>query len=287
MKKEEYYYRLEKAIDFVEANLDKKFSLAAVSKNAFSSLSHFHRIFYFMTGLTIKEYIRRRRLSNAAIQLITTKRTVLDIALEAQFESPESFNKSFKKLFNISPQEFRNNKSEFQVMRRIILKRSEELNQPDNIMLTFVYLPKQIVIGVKTRTTLENSQQAIDIPLFFEKTMKANLLANIPNIIDQQKILGVYSDMSDDEEFDYTTGLLVDQMSMPEGEVYSRHVLPAGEYACFSAQGDVSALEAAWRYIYGDWMPNSGRSRQKGFDFEVYYPEKTDIYIPMNASQLK
>jgi len=281
MKKEEYYLRLEKAIEFVEANLDKKFPLSAVSKNAFSSLSHFHRIFYFMTGLTIKEYIRRRRLSNAAIQLTTTKRTVLDIALEAQFESPESFNKSFKKLFALSPKEFRNKKSEFQVMNRMILPRNEELKQPENIALNFVYFPQQIVIGIKTRTTLENSQQTIDIPLFFEKVMKSNLLANIHNAVDQQKIFGIYSDMSDEEEFDYTVGLLVDEILEIEDEKYLKHVLPDSEYARFTVQGNPNQLENAWLYIYGAWMPNSGRSRQKGFDFEIYYPEKTDIYIPM------
>lgn len=282
MKKEEYYLRLEKAIDFVESNLDKKFTLSSVSKNAFSSLSHFHRIFYFMTGLTIKEYIRRRRLSNAGIQLVTTKRSVIDIALEAQFESPESFNKAFKKLFELSPKEFRNKKPEFQVMRRMMLNRNEELKQPNNIILDFAYLPQQIVMGIKTRTTLENSQQTRDIPCFFGKVMKANLLANIPNITDSHKIFGIYSDMNDDEEFDYTVGLLVEKLSASIAhDKYTTHVLPATEYARFSVQGDASQLENAWRYIYGSWMPNSGRSRQKGLDFEIYYPEKTDIYIPM------
>lgn len=287
MKKEEYYLRLVKAIEFVETNLDKKFPLSAVSKNAFSSLSHFHRIFFFMTGMTIKEYIRRRRLSNAAIQLITTKRTVLDIALEAQFESPESFNKSFKKLFELSPKEFRNKRPEFQVMSRMMLNRNEELKQPDNIALTFVYLPQQIVMGIKTRTTLENNQQTIDIPIFFEKVMKTNLLVNIPNITDHQKIFGIYSDMNDDEEFDYTVGLLIDDSSAIGDEKYSRYVLPASEYARFTIQGDASQLENAWRYIYGAWMPNSGFSRQKGLDFEIYYPEKTDIYIPMRVHHSK
>jgi AraC family transcriptional regulator len=210
MKKEEYYQRLTYAINFVEDNLDNKISLTSVSENAFSSLSHFHRIFYFMTGLTIKEYIRHRRLSNAAIKLVTTKKPVLAIALESQFESPESFNKSFKKLFGLSPKEFRNKKPEFEVMSRMLLNRNEELKQPDDISFNFVYLPRQIVMGMKTRTTLDNGQQTRDIPAFFEAVMKANLLSNIPNVLDQNKIFGIYSDMNNTEEFDYTVGLLVE-----------------------------------------------------------------------------
>lgn len=281
MKKEEYITKLEKAIDYVESNLDKPISLSSVSLHAFSSLSHFHRIFYFMTGFTLKEYIRRRRLSNAAMQLISSKKSVIDMALDAQFESPESFNRSFKKMFGLSPTIFRNRKPEFQIMRRIdINSMMHELKQPANITMNFVYLYQQIIIGLKTRTTLENSQQTTDIPKFFEEVMEKNLLANILHVSDHQKIFGVYSDMSNEEEFDYTVGLSVAK-PCDDLQKYSCHLLPMAEYARFSVQGDASKLENAWRYIYGSWMPNSGCSRLKGLDFEIYFPEKTDIYIPI------
>ena len=288
MKQEEYYHRLEKAIEFeLETNIDKKFQLSSVSKNAFSSLSHFHRIFYFMTGMTIKEYIRHRRLSNAAIQLITTKRSVLDIAFEAKFESPESLNKAFKKLYQLSPR-LRNKKPEFQVIRKIEFNHHDKLKQPDNMELAFVYLPQQLVMGVKTRTSLESSQQTRDIPIFFEKVTKTYLLINIPHTVDQRKIFGIYSDMSDDEAFDYTVGLFVEKVSALSGcDKYVSHMLPATEYARFSVHGAATQLEAAWRYIYGTWMPNSGRSRRAGLDFEIYYPERTDIYIPMVTDKAK
>lgn len=279
MNKDEYYTRLGKALDFVENNLDKKISLTSVSEHAFSSLSHFHRIFYFMTGMTIKDYIRRRRLSEAAKLLITTNKSIIDIALDAQFDTPESFNKSFKKLFLFSPSEFRKNKPEFSVMRKLELHPENRLKQPENISLNFIYLQQQYVAGLKTRTTLEDRQQTKDIPQFFGEVMKNSLLANITGVLDRQKLFGVYSDMSDEEEFDFTVGLLVEK---PTGQTkYVTHVLPATEYARFTVQGDPSGLEDAWRYIYGSWMPVSGRDRQKGLDFEIYYPDKTDIYIPL------
>ncbi|MBA2654945.1 MAG: effector binding domain-containing protein [Gammaproteobacteria bacterium] len=280
MNKAEYYLRLNKAIDFIEANLDKTFSLSSVSKHAFSSLSHFHRIFYFMTGLTIKNYIRRRRLSNAGIQLLTTKRSIIDISFEAQFDSPESFNKAFKKMFHLSPREFRKKRPEFQIMNKLELQYNIHPKQPENILLDFVYLPSQIIGGVKTRTTLENGQQTYDIPIFFEKVIQDKLLLYMPNVIDNKKLFGIYSDMSDEEEFDYTVGLLVENTPAVK-EKYVYHILPATEYARFSVQGNARELENAWRYIYGCWMPISGRSRQKGLDFEIYYSDKTDVYIPM------
>lgn len=283
MKKEEYYLRLNRAIDFVEANLDKKIELHAVSEYAFSSLSHFHRIFYFMTGLTLKDYIRQRRLSNAAIQLLKSNKSVINIAHDAQYETPESFNKAFKKAYQCSPSEFRKQKSEFQIMRKLELIQHDFVKQPDNISLTFVYLPKQLVMGFKTKTTLENNQQTIDIPKFFAEVMRNNLLEKIPNVSNKQNIFGVYSNMTDEEEFDYTVGLLVEEITH-EIPTLSFHILPAAEYARFTVVGNPDKLENAWRYIYGSWMPASGRSRQKGLDFEIYYPDKTDIYIPMISS---
>lgn len=280
MKKEEYYLRLSRALEFVEANLNNKIALSDISQFAFSSLSHFHRIFYFMTGITLKDYIRQRRLSNAGVQLLTSKKSIIDIAYEAQFESPESFNKSFKKMFQLSPRAFRNTKPEFTIMRKMEIIQHDYIKQPENISLQFVYLLTQNVVGFNTRTTFENSQHTTDIPHFFEKIMQNNSLSTIPNVIDHKKTFGVYTDMSDEEEFNYTIGYLVDNSANLNNN-FSCHQLPRGEYAKFTIRGDLSVLESAWRYIYGLWMPTSGRTRQEGFDFEIYGTDHSEIYIPM------
>lgn len=281
MKHEEYYHKLEKALDYIEKNLSKDISLHSISQYAFSSLSHFHRIFFFMTGQTIKEYIRNRRLTQAAIQLISTKNKITDIALEAQFESPESFNRAFKKIFGLSPREFRNKKPEFTITPKLKLEQHQSLIMPANISLAFVFLPEQYISGFRTRTTLAGQQQTIDIPNFFAKVMQQSLLQKIPNVLDPSQIIGVYSDMSDEEEFDYTVGLWVKKPT--QTAIICSHKLPAAEYARFTVQGDASGLADAWQFIYGYWMPYSGRARQKGLDFEVYFADKTDIYIPMQS----
>lgn len=279
MNKDEYYKRLEQAINFIETNLNEDFTLTDVSKNAFSSLSHFHRIFYFMTGYSLKEYIRARRLSCAAMELISTSKSILEIALHAQFENAETFNKAFKKMFYESPSEFRKQKKEFNVVRKLHLQRNEVQALPQNMTLNFVFLPQQIVQGLKIHTTLENKQQTKDIPNFFMDVMQEKRLAAIRHN-NAQKIFGIYSNMTDEEEFDFTLGLLVNENSTLQ-EPYSLHILPASQYACFTVRGDPSQLEAAWQYIYGIWMPNSGKDRQAGLDFEIYYPDKIEIYIPM------
>jgi len=285
MKKEEYFLRLERALQFIELNLNENISLQMVSKKAFSSLSHFHRIFFAMTGYSLKDYIRKRRLSNAALALVSSQKKIIDLALEAQFETGESFTRSFKKMFGMSPKEFRAQKKEFQTFRPLEIRLDHFFveNLPKNIEFSFVFLDKQIVMAVKTRTTLENNKQVTDIPHFFDKCMKEKLLNNIPSI-DDKKIFGIYADMNDNEDFDYAIGLLVQntQKLLPH---YVTYTLPRAEYARFTVNGDsLPELVAAWKYIYAYWMPFSGRARQKGLDFEVYHQEKIEIYIPMKPS---
>ena len=90
--------------------------------------------------------------------------------------------------------------------------------------------------------------------------------------------------MNDDEDFDYAIGLLVQNAQKPLPS-YVTYTLPRAEYARFTVTGSsLLELVAAWKYIYAYWMPFSGRSRQKGLDFEVYHQEKIEIYIPMKPS---
>ena len=88
------YPRLSRSIDFIEENLTQDFTLEDVSKAAYSSLSHFHRIFAFMAGHTMKAYIRKRRLSAAGHELICTDRNVLDIALKYRYQTHETFTRA-------------------------------------------------------------------------------------------------------------------------------------------------------------------------------------------------
>ena len=102
-----HYKRIQNAVNFIEENLSQPIRLKDISKAAFSSLSYFHRIFYFTTGFTVKEYIRKRRLSIAAYQLHCTHFSITDIALNAGYETLESFTRAFKKHYAVSPRAFR------------------------------------------------------------------------------------------------------------------------------------------------------------------------------------
>jgi len=101
---------IEKSIEYIERNLNKKIELEDLAEKAFLSKYHFHRVFHAIVGEPVGEYVRKRRLSEAASELVNTDDKIVNIALKYQFSSQESFTKAFKKLYGIPPREFRRNK---------------------------------------------------------------------------------------------------------------------------------------------------------------------------------
>lgn len=99
----EWLQRINKAICYIEDNLTQEICVEDVSKHVFSSNSNFQRMFYLVTGITIGEYIRNRRLSLAGRDLRLTNSKVVDIAMKYQYDTSESFSKAFSRFHGISP----------------------------------------------------------------------------------------------------------------------------------------------------------------------------------------
>lgn len=284
MKREEYFRRLDLAICFIEENLHQKISIEEVSKKAFSSLSHFHRIFAFMTGMSLKEYIRNRRLSLASAEVLASKQTILNIALDAGYDSHESFTRAFKAFFGKTPSEFRKNPEAYKVQSRIDVYRdyAETPEMPDFLSIKDIRTQALELWGESVETTLESEQQTIDIPKFVNKQMSRDCFKNDSSA----GLYGVYTKMSHKEDFTYFFGKsFTKETAVTHG--LEKVILPEGLYVCFTVYGDFKFLRKAWGYIYGAWMPNSGRARRNGLDFEIYFPEKTDIYIPIIEDDTK
>lgn len=92
------------AIDYIETHLidGEVLDQNTIARQAYSSPDNFRKVFHLITGYTIGEYIRNRRLSLAGEELISSNRTVTDIALEYGYDTPESFTKAFTRFHGSS-----------------------------------------------------------------------------------------------------------------------------------------------------------------------------------------
>src|SRR5438045_3879822 len=107
-----YQKQLNKVIEYIGKHLDEKLSLTELSDIACFSKYHFHRLFTAYTGLSLHQYIRWLRLKRSAHQLIIDKdQSIINIAINAGFESHEAFSRAFKQTCGMSPSEFRQSSS--------------------------------------------------------------------------------------------------------------------------------------------------------------------------------
>ncbi|MCG8540912.1 MAG: AraC family transcriptional regulator, partial [Clostridia bacterium] len=82
------------ALEYIENNIEKNIKSEEVAKIAYSSKFHFLRTFYMLTGMTLNEYIRQRKLSLAVKDVISSDSKIIDIAFKYGYETPEAFSKA-------------------------------------------------------------------------------------------------------------------------------------------------------------------------------------------------
>ena len=99
---------MNEVIEHIEENLHEPIAYESIARIVGCSVYEFFRIFSFMTGISLAEYIRRRRLSQAVFDIQGSSDKIIDIALKYCYESPTSFTKAFKDLHGITPTSARN-----------------------------------------------------------------------------------------------------------------------------------------------------------------------------------
>ena len=123
----DYISSINEAIDYIEANLVESIDIEAVAAAAGYSRFHFDRLFLALVGETPTRYIRKRRLTEAARALVVTKKRILAIALDHQFQSQAAFARAFRKLFGLSPGAYRKRGRLVRLCNRITLKQPQLL----------------------------------------------------------------------------------------------------------------------------------------------------------------
>ncbi len=110
---------IQKAVDFIEDNICEDLSADVISSHAYMSSFHFQRIFAMISGVSLGEYIRNRRLTLAGIEIETNDLKIIDIAFKYGYESPESFSRAFSRLHGVSPMTARSQKGKLNLFAKM------------------------------------------------------------------------------------------------------------------------------------------------------------------------
>lgn len=284
--------QIQRAVDYIEDHLNDDLEVDSIAKVAGFSRWHFQIVFSAAVGDSLKEYIRTRRLTKAMMELGTDKR-ILEIALDAGFESQESFTRAFKAMYKLTPGEARklgihlsHNKK-----LRITLEYLDHLYGGINMEPVLKTLPEILVIGMSGRFISVRSPEKNNmmvIPKLWQSYMpRRHEIKNTKSYADMGICFPV-SDKSHPEECGYIAGAEVTSLDeIPEG--MTGLSVPASEYAVFTHKGVLDTIEHTMNYIYGSWLPKSGRKLKMAPDIEMYGPKfklnhpdsELEIYIPI------
>lgn len=286
-----YYINLQKSINYIESNLKSNVELEQIAKVAGYSIPHFYRVFSAIVGCPVKEYVRKRKLSNAMFDVVTSKRNITEIAFDYGFESHEAFTRSFKLTYGAPPSSFRKTQVEPNLYEKINLL--SENNEDGVIILKpeIICKDERLLLGIARKI---NQSENLKFGLLLKvKNEFLEMVNTIENRVNTELYYAAYDyipeDISkEDDEINYTYFYCVevsDYKNIPAGMV--KKVLPQAKYAIFNYDTKNNTLngerlsQSIYDYIDGIWLPNSGFELAETPDYEVINENKNciDYYI--------
>lgn len=289
--KTDYFGSVVQAIDYIETKLDEGVTLNDVALHVGFSPYHFHRVFTALVGESVVDYVRRRRLSEAARQVRDTSLPLLEIGLRYGFDSQETFTRAFKKMFAVTPGKYRSFKDSAHYPEK--KKFTREMLEHMHIQGGITMQPKIVTREAETVIGMGGTFEPGDSPSI--SMLWDKFVSRRPEIKSRNSKydIGVccptHSDIPvDSGKFVYIAASPVDDKADPPAGMV-KTVLPAGRYAVFTHKGPISQLKHTLNYIWGTWMPKAEFEKRDAPDFELYDerfdPESLDgefdLYIPI------
>lgn len=291
----------QKSLDFIEQNLTHEITLSQCADSAGYSPFHYCRAFQMLTGISVMDYIRKRRLSKAAIELLDSGKSIRQVAFDWGFNSHENFVRAFGKEYGISPSAYRKSGYSLALFRRINLKQKDigKLYSGKRIEPKFLWIESFLVAGPSIKTTWQDGRHLKDIPVFWNRYYSERVWESIsckekePYRTDYGVGFdyGIYGESFGwNGSFEWLGGVKVDSLeNLPAG--ITGKLIPEAEYAVFTtptsnAENFIENLKLTWTYIALMWLPDSGYKHTGTHELTMYCPERDafskDIYIPVS-----
>jgi AraC family transcriptional regulator len=270
-------HNFNQALTYIEEHLDGEIDLSQVANRACCSQYHFTRTFTFLAGISLTEYIRRRRMSLAAIQLRNSKARVIDIAVQYGYSSADAFSRAFAAVHGVPPSQSRdaNLKAYPKMSFQLTIQGGEDMN--------YRIVTKQAfqIVGVKRRVRLVYRGINPEIAAMFA-SLEADTIATIKELSNSEPsgLIQATANFSEDREegsfIDHYIGAATTKPAPAEMETLQ---VPACEWAVFATQGPFpSTMQSVWPRIYTEWFPSSGY--QHAAAPELVWSEHRDITDP-------
>jgi AraC family transcriptional regulator len=256
---------VQKALWFVESHLREPIALEDVASRSCVSPYHLTRAFDAVTGYSLMRYVRARRLSEAARELVNGAPDILTVALDAGYGSHEAFTRAFRDQFGLTPEQARGRgQLDTLTLTEPIIMDSTPM--PDLAPPRFETTKPLLLAGIVARY---HQQASAAIPSQWEKLQP--FLGHVPKQVGRTAYGACYN--TDDEgNFDYMCGVEVTDFSDLPAE-FSTLRVPAQKYAVFRQGEHISTIRRTFSAIWSKWLPESGYKPADAPTLERYGPE--------------
>lgn len=279
----EWITRLNEAIDYMEENLTEEMNYERLAQIACCSTYHFQRMFTYMAGMPLSEYIRKRRMSLAAVDLQGGDEKIVDVALKYGYESPTAFNRAFQSVHGVAPSEAKKAGSMLRayppIRFLITVRGAEEMKYRIEEKQPFR------IVGVCQSMNKDIESNFEIVPQMWQKAAMEGTIPQLAGMMSGEPmgLLGV-SVCNDQEEWKYFIAVASHK---PAGDGFEEYVVPAFTWAIFPGEGVCpGAIQELEQRIVAEWLPTSGYEYDNGPDIELYLnpdPQQAqfEVWIPV------
>jgi len=281
----EWVERLNQSMDYIEEHLTDEIDYGQLGRIACCSAYHYQRMFTYMAGITLAEYIRRRKMSLAAVDLQGGNEKIVDVAEKYGYHSPTAFNRAFQAFHGVSPSSVKSEgvsvKSFSPIVFKIAVKGATEMDYRVETKDAFR------IVGVSAPLEKEIEKNFMVVPKMWQDAVADGTIQKLTGMMDTPPmgLLGV-SACNDEERWKYFIAVA----STKEKEGFEEYIVPASTWAIFSGTGTNQSLQELEQRIITEWLPASGYEYANAPDIEVYLnpdPQNAqyEVWIPVTKKQ--
>ena len=278
--------RLNEAVRYIEDNLTGEIEYEKLGQIACCSAYHFQRMFNYIAGVPLSEYIRRRKMSLAAVDIRGGEAKIIDVAAKYGYASPTAFNRAFQSVHGVSPSAVRGEgvpiKSFPPITIKVTVKGVGEMNYRIETRKAFR------IVGKSFPLSREIERNFAEVPQMWQGAVEDGTIEKIVSLMNGEPrgVLGV-SVCTDGEEWRYYIAV---SSAAEIDDALEEYVVPGCTWAVFPGSGTGKSIQELEGRIVTEWLPTSGYEFTNGPDIEVYFepnPENTayEVWIPVRKRQ--
>ena len=269
---------LNKAVEYIDEHLESEIDNEQLARIACCSVFHFSRMFSYVAGIPLSQYIRNRKMTAASFDLQTTDIKIIDLSLKYGYESPTAFNRAFKRVHGIAPSTARKKGVKLTAFPPISftmqIKGEEKMNYKIETKEAFR------IVGVSKHYEMNIEENFKEVPKFWQKTMITGKIPKILKLNDTEPkgLLGVSTCMNG-KDFDY---YIAAASSLETPKKFDEYTIPSCTWGIFECVGALpNSIQELQKRIVTEWLPTSGYEYADAPDIEVYFEgnQKSKDYV--------